>query len=191
MRRWLIAMGRLDEDVAMRRRRPSRVVRTFELNRTNQQPWHVAAVSVFTANANLADAGQIVDIVGLDVGAGKVANGALEDIFLEIAGGHYLRLANLSQRAAAIAPQAKMHTQQWRALLKRLKSPGQLARVGDATEAKSLEPAAIAITRTELQLGGRQSDQRERGDLLGILRLVGLCLIQLSCEMALTERQRK
>ena len=52
--------------------------RSFELDRPDQQPRHVAAVGVFAAHADLANAGEIIDVVLLDVRAGEVADGSFK-----------------------------------------------------------------------------------------------------------------
>ena len=54
-------------------RRPRLVERPFELHRPDQQPRHVAAVGVLAADADLANAGEVVDVVLLDIRAGELS----------------------------------------------------------------------------------------------------------------------
>ena len=114
------------ENAAMRLWRPLLVERPFELHRADHQARHVAPVGVLAADADLADAGQVVDVVLLHVGTREVLDRALEHEVLQVGFGHGLGSADRCKGAAAVAPEAKVDSEARNALFKCLESPGHV-----------------------------------------------------------------
>src|SRR5437879_6594855 len=94
----------------MRLRRPGLIERSLKFHGPDHQPRHVAAVGVLAADADFADAREIVDIVLLDIRAWEITDGPFEHKARELLAGHGLWHPGRSERAAAIPSQPQMHT---------------------------------------------------------------------------------
>ena len=146
----------------MRWRRPGVVERAFELDRPDQQPRHVAAVGVLAAHADLAHAGEIVDVVLLDVGAGEVADGPLEHEAGERRRSTRSGPPDRGERAAAIATQAQVHAEARRPLLERRESPGQRIVRGQRCQDNAVQPRRAGDSCSDRELAGIEPHHQER-----------------------------
>ena len=158
-------MLEVHEDVVVRGGGPYIVERAFEFNRFDEQARHVAIVGVLAADADFADAGEVVDVVPFHFGAGEIADGSFEDELSELVGRDGLRGADGGESAAAIAAQAEVDTEAGSTFFEGGEVLGDICIRG--REDDTLKVAHAVVLHADFKRSGVQADGHEGGLLDG------------------------